>query len=91
MEEIQVDKQWLVYILRCKDNSLYTGITNNLERRLIEHNDNSPKSKAARYTRARQPVNLVYSENCQDRIEASKREYAIKKLSRAKKEFLIGP
>jgi len=82
-------KQWLVYMLRCQDDSLYTGITNELERRLTEHNDNSPKSKAARYTRARQPVSLVYQENCENRVEASKREYAIKKLSKKHKETLI--
>ena len=83
------EKQWLVYILRCKDNSLYTGITNHLERRLKEHNDDSPTSKAARYTRARQPVQLVYQEICENRIEASKREYAIKKLNKLQKETLI--
>jgi len=83
------EKQWLVYILRCKDNSLYTGITNDLERRLSEHNDDSTNSKAARYTRARQPVTLAYQENCEDRVEASKREYAIKKLTKMQKEALI--
>lgn len=88
-ESDEKDKQWLVYILRCNDNTLYTGITNQLERRLEEHNDHSLKSKAARYTRARQPVKLVYHENCLDRIQASKREYAIKKLSKAQKETLI--
>jgi len=82
-------KQWLVYMLRCNDNSLYTGITNDIERRLSEHNDESSKSKAARYTRARQPVTLVYEEFCENRIEASKREYAIKKLSKRQKEFLV--
>ena len=89
MEKLKEDKQWLVYILLCKDSTLYTGITNDIERRLIEHNDDSPKSKAARYTRARQPVSLAYHENCENRIEASRREYAIKKLSRTKKEALI--
>jgi len=87
--KVQTDKNWVVYIVRCKDNTLYTGITNDLERRLNEHNDHSPKSKAARYTRARQPVMLAYQENCEDRIDASKREYAIKKLSKRQKEALI--
>lgn len=86
---MEKEKQWVVYILSCKDKTLYTGITNEIERRLLEHNDNSPKSKAARYTRARQPVSLVYQENCIDRIEASKREYAIKKLNKKQKETLI--
>ncbi len=83
------NKQWVVYILNCNDKTLYTGITNEIDRRLLEHNDDSPKSKAARYTRARQPVKLVYQEFCSDRIEASKREYAIKKLSRKQKQTLI--
>jgi len=87
--ESESKKQWLVYILRCQDDTLYTGITNEIERRLTEHNDKSPKSKAARYTRARQPVSLVYQENCENRIEASKREYAIKKLTKRHKEALI--
>ena len=88
-KELLDNNQWVVYILLCKDNTYYTGITNNLDRRLQEHNDDSPKSKAARYTRARQPVKLLYSKNCADRIDASKQEYAIKKLNRAKKEALM--
>ncbi len=87
---ININKgQWVVYMLQCNDESLYTGITNDLKRRLNEHNDNSVKSKAARYTRARQPVVLKYYECYNDRTEASSREYAIKKLTKAKKLRLI--
>lgn len=77
---------YTVYILRCSDNTLYTGITTDIERRIDEHN-NSPKG--AKYTRNRRPVSLVYSEACEDKSIASKREYAIKKLTRAEKEKLI--
>lgn len=89
MIESQQENQWVVYILKCDDNSYYTGITNQLDRRITEHNDASPKSKAAKYTRARQPVQLIFSENCENRKEASKREFAIKKLRRQQKEKLV--
>jgi len=89
MIESQTENQWVVYMLECYDGTYYTGITNDLERRITEHNDSSPKSKAARYTRARQPVQIIYSEKCENRKEASKREFAIKKLSRSQKEKLI--
>jgi putative endonuclease len=79
---------WKVYILRCADNSLYTGITTDLERRLTEHN--SDNKKGARYTRARRPVDLVYHEACEDRAQASSREYQLKKLSRSEKLTLVG-
>ena len=79
---------YYVYILKCSDNSLYTGITTDLTRRVEEHNY-SPKG--AKYTRVRRPVELVYSEECGDRSVASKREYQIKKkMSRAEKLELIG-
>ncbi len=67
---------YYVYMLECADGTLYTGITTDLERRLEEHNSSD---KGAKYTRARRPVNLVYSEKYPDRSSASKREYAIKK------------
>jgi putative endonuclease len=79
---------WTLYILRCADNTLYTGITNNLERRIEEHNG---RGKAAKYTRGRQPVTLVYQENCDSRSAATKREILIKKLSKADKEALVSP
>ena len=78
---------YYVYILECADNTLYTGITTDLERRVTEHNSSS---KGARYTRTRRPVRLVYSEACEDRSSASKREYVIKKsMTKAQKLQLI--
>jgi len=77
---------YYVYILTCKDNTLYTGITTDLEKRLEEHNNSE---KGAKYTRARRPVVLSYSENSENRSEASKREYIIKKLTRTQKLELI--
>ncbi len=78
-------KNWLVYILRCRDDTLYTGITNDLENRLQAHNE----KRGARYTRARVPVTLVYQEEAASRSQASRRETAIKKLTRHKKLELI--
>lgn len=74
-----------VYILRCRDNSLYTGWTNNLERRIKAHSS----GKGAKYTKARLPIELVYFEEFEDKIEAMKREYAIKQLKRKEKLILI--
>lgn len=73
------------YILKCKDDSLYTGWTNDLKKRITSHN----AGKGAKYTKARRPVELVYYEEFQRREEAMKREYAIKQLSRKEKEALI--
>jgi putative endonuclease len=84
MEE---EKEWWIYIVACSDESLYTGITIDRERRIAEHNDSK---KGAKYTRNRRPVDLVYSEMLPNRSAASKREYEIKKLSRADKLKLIG-
>lgn len=78
--------QWFVYILACNDNSLYTGITTNLERRVNEHNEGK---KGAKYTRARRPVKLVYSEVAPDRSTATQRELTLKSLSSDKKRELI--
>jgi len=80
-----MNKDWYVYIVKCSDNSLYTGITVDLERRVEEHNTSK---KGAKYTKSRRPVHLVYSETHQDRSSASKRESAIKKLSRSEKLIL---
>ncbi len=77
---------YFVYILKCSDNTLYTGITKDIAKRLDEHNT-SPKG--AKYTKARRPVELVYNESSLDRSSASKREYAIKKLTKTKKLLLI--
>lgn len=73
------------YILKCKDDSLYTGWTNDLKKRITSHN----AGKGAKYTKARRPVELVYYEEFQTREEAMKKEYAIKQLSRKEKEALI--
>jgi len=78
---------WTVYILRCADDSLYTGITNEISRRVTEHNNDN--KKGARYTRTRRPVNLVYQEDCNDRAHASRREYELKKMSRQEKLRLL--
>lgn len=78
---------WQVYILRCADGSLYTGIARDLERRIAEHN--ADNGLGASYTRSRRPVVLVYAESAADRSSASKREYAIKQLSREQKLALI--
>jgi putative endonuclease len=76
---------WYVYMVRCADASLYTGVTTDLARRIREHN--SPKL-AAKYTRVRQPVTLVYHEPAADRSSAQTREAALKRLPRATKETL---
>jgi len=75
-----------VYILECADLTLYTGYTVNLDKRLKEHN----RGTASKYTRARLPVTLVYSETCSSKSEAMRREAALKRLSRADKLALIG-
>lgn len=74
-----------VYILRCSDNSLYTGWTTDLNKRLKTHNS----GKGAKYTRCRLPVELTYYEEFEDKSSALKREYGIKQLSRDKKLALI--
>ncbi|MBT3203136.1 MAG: GIY-YIG nuclease family protein [Gammaproteobacteria bacterium] len=79
---------WNVYILRCSDNSLYTGITTDVERRISEHNDKS-SNLGAKFTRGRQPVKLVFQEQAETRSQASKREMEIKSLTRIQKLNLI--
>lgn len=74
---------WQVYVLHCKDDSLYTGITVDLDRRLEEHNFDD--KKAARYTRARRPVKLLHSQPCDSRSDASKLESSLKRMSRKQK------
>ena len=73
------------YILHCADGTLYTGWTNDLDRRLQTHNS----GKGGKYTRSRLPVELVYYEEFEDKFQAQRREYAIKRLSRKEKELLI--
>ncbi len=78
---------WTIYILRCSDDTLYTGMAKDAVRRVEEHN--SSKRLASNYTRARRPVVLVYQEAVETRSEALKREYAIKQLTREQKEALV--
>lgn len=78
---------WFVYIVRCRDNSLYTGITKDVARRIKEHN--SSDKLGAKYTKARRPVELVYQETADSRSEASKREYKLRKLTKTQKEGLL--
>lgn len=74
-----------VYLVRCSDDTLYTGYTTDLDRRVEEHNEGT----GAKYTRGRTPVELVYAETLESRSEALQREHALKQLSRSEKESLI--
>lgn len=76
---------WTVYLTRCSDNTLYCGITTDVERRMLEHNC----GRGARYTRSRTPIKLVYTECHLDRASASRREYEIKQLTRDEKDDLV--
>lgn len=78
-------KSYYVYILRCHDNTFYTGITKDLSKRLEEHNHSE---RGAKYTRYRRPVTLMYHEHYEDKSNALKREIQIKKLKRCEKEAL---
>ena len=79
-------QNWIVYILECNDKTLYTGITTDLDRRVEEHNNSD---KGAKYTAARRPVKVVYSEQLDSRSSATQREMQIKSLSRDQKQNLI--
>jgi len=76
---------WYAYIIECKDGKLYTGITNNLERRIKAHNSGN----GGRFTKYRAPVKLLYTENCLSRPHALRREAQIKRLERIEKQALI--
>jgi putative endonuclease len=78
---------WFVYMLRCADGSLYTGIARDVERRVAEHNGDD--RRCASYTRSRRPVVLIYRESVASRSEASSREAQIKRLTREEKEALL--
>lgn len=80
------ENAWFVYVVRCNDGTLYTGITKNLQRRLAEHNS---ASAGARYTRPRRPVTLIYQEQVESRSAAAKREYQLKRLPLPEKRKLI--
>ena len=72
---------WFVYLLECNDGTLYCGITNNLEKRINTHN----KGKGAKYTKSRLPVKIFYFESLENKSDALKREYQLKKLKRKEK------
>ena len=76
---------YFVYLLRCKDNTIYCGYTNNLEKRIEVHNS----GKGSKYTRGRLPAKLIYVEECLSKSVALKREYTLKQLPRGKKEELV--
>jgi putative endonuclease len=80
-------KRWYVYIVRCADGTLYTGVAIDVPRRMLEHN--GKRANGARYTRSRRPVKLVYQEPATNRSAACKLEYRIKRLSRRDKLALI--
>ena len=77
---------WFLYVLKCNDGTLYTGVTTNIDRRLNEHNTSM---KGAKYTKTRRPVNLVYWLKFLDRSAAQKAEYRFKQLTREEKEKVI--
>ena len=77
--------EWCVYIIECRDGTLYTGVAKELEARIAQHN----AGKGAKYTRGRGPVTLLYSESVGDRGTALRREIAVKRMTRAKKLALI--
>lgn len=77
---------WFVYVVSCRDGSLYTGISTDVEARILRHND----GRGARYTRTRRPVQLLYVERKRNRSNALRREAAIKSLSREQKMDLVG-
>ena len=80
-----MEKTWYLYILRCGDDTLYTGITTDVQRRLADHR----AGKGAKYTRGRAPLELVYEDSCGTHSDALKRELAVKALPRAEKEKLF--
>ncbi len=87
IKEKIIKKKYFVYILKCADKTLYTGITVDLEKRLFEHN--SKNGKGAKYTRYRQPVEIVYQKKVKNKSEALKEEHRIRQLIRKEKEDLI--
>lgn len=82
---VKKEQSCYIYIVRCRDNTLYTGWTTDLDKRMAAHNS----GKGAKYTKSRIPVELIYYEKFTDKREAMRREYAIKQLTRKEKECLI--
>lgn len=89
MTEQHLDSSWTLYLLRCADDSLYTGITTDVQRRLAEHSRTSGKSRGAKALRGRQPLTLVFQLSLPNKSVALQLEYRIKQLSRADKERLV--
>ena len=85
-KQTKAEKSWLLYMLRCSDGTFYTGITNDLTRRLKMHSS----GRASHYTRTRRPIELLYQEPCGTRTSAMVRECAVKALPRKSKEALVG-
>ena len=79
-------QNWVMYVLRCSDGSLYAGITTDLKRRVHEHNSTR---KGAKYTRSRRPVHVAYSHRCKSRAEAMVSEDGFKRMSKERKELFI--
>ena len=80
-----MERPWQLYLLRCGDGTLYTGIALDAQKRLLAHQ----KGRGAKYTRGRGPLKLVYTETCANHSEALKRELEVKAMTREKKEALI--
>lgn len=80
-----MEQNWYLYILLCKDGTLYTGITNDVQKRLEAH----AEGRGAKYTRGRAPLKLVYQETCENRSQALRREAEVKKLKKSEKLLLI--
>ena len=85
--DAEQDSLWQVYLLQCADSSLYAGVTTDLARRIQQHN--GQLAGGARYTQARRPVALVWSEACDSRSDAQQREHALRRLSREQKLAII--
>ncbi len=83
---MNTESPWYVYIVRCSDDTFYTGIAKDIEQRIAQHNDGN---RGARYTRSRRPVELVYQETAANRSAAQQREYQIRRLGAAQKRLLI--
>jgi putative endonuclease len=80
---------WTLYMIRCNDGSLYTGITTDVARRLQEHRDSDGLGKGAKFLRGKSPLTLVYTAAVANRSEASRLEYTVKQLTKAEKEALV--
>ena len=84
-KNMELNKHWFVYIVKCSDDTLYTGISTDVDKRIDTHN----KKKGAKYTKTRLPVVCVYTKEYENRSEASKEEYRIKQLTKQQKSELI--